>query len=155
MNVRPHIKRILLFLLSVVNVMMLQSARLSAQAERQVVLMKNGREYFGIVQIDSAHFFVMRTTGGEVTRLPVHESTLIKGQSGAPDTIVYEGSRFIGTTGPTVAGFIQVRTESGELITAALDRHKGNRRLVARELKISERTLYRKIKDYGLQETNC
>jgi transcriptional regulator with PAS, ATPase and Fis domain len=37
------------------------------------------------------------------------------------------------------------------MVATALDRHKGNRRTAARELNISERTLYRKIKDYGLQ----
>lgn len=37
-----------------------------------------------------------------------------------------------------------------KLITEALERHKGNRRVAARVLKISERTLYRKIKEYGL-----
>jgi transcriptional regulator with PAS, ATPase and Fis domain len=36
------------------------------------------------------------------------------------------------------------------MVATALDRHKGNRRNAARELNISERTLYRKIKDYGL-----
>jgi len=38
------------------------------------------------------------------------------------------------------------------MIIHALDRYAGNRRLAARDLRISERTLYRKIKDYGLQE---
>jgi transcriptional regulator with PAS, ATPase and Fis domain len=37
------------------------------------------------------------------------------------------------------------------MISGSLNRNKGNRRLAARELNISERTLYRKIKDYGLQ----
>ena len=37
------------------------------------------------------------------------------------------------------------------MISGSLDRNKGNRRLAARELNISERTLYRKIKDYELQ----
>ncbi|MEP0822802.1 MAG: sigma-54-dependent Fis family transcriptional regulator [Ignavibacterium sp.] len=37
-----------------------------------------------------------------------------------------------------------------QMIQRALDRHEGNRRLAARELNISERTLYRKIKEYGL-----
>lgn len=37
------------------------------------------------------------------------------------------------------------------MIANALDRNQGNRRLAAKELNISERTLYRKIKDYGLQ----
>ncbi|MBQ2514641.1 MAG: hypothetical protein II535_05545, partial [Bacteroidales bacterium] len=35
-------------------------------------------------------------------------------------------------------------------IIAALRRNKGNRKLSAKELGISERTLYRKIKEYGI-----
>lgn len=35
-------------------------------------------------------------------------------------------------------------------IVMALERHKGNRRLAAQELRISERTLYRKIKEYHI-----
>lgn len=36
------------------------------------------------------------------------------------------------------------------MIAEALERSKGNRRMAARALNISERTLYRKIKEYGL-----
>ena len=35
-------------------------------------------------------------------------------------------------------------------ITASLERHHGRRRDAAKELNISERTLYRKIKEYGI-----
>lgn len=38
-----------------------------------------------------------------------------------------------------------------EMIKKALERHKGRRRNAAIDLKISERTLYRKIKEYGLE----
>lgn len=38
-----------------------------------------------------------------------------------------------------------------ELIRQALERNDGRRKAAAAELKISERTLYRKIKDYGLE----
>ncbi|MDR1762683.1 MAG: sigma-54 dependent transcriptional regulator [Dysgonamonadaceae bacterium] len=38
-----------------------------------------------------------------------------------------------------------------ERIEKALARNKGNRRSAAKDLKISERTLYRKIKEYGLE----
>ncbi len=38
-----------------------------------------------------------------------------------------------------------------ELIKKVLDKYKGKRRPAARELNISERTLYRKIKEYGLE----
>lgn len=37
-----------------------------------------------------------------------------------------------------------------KMIISALDRFQGNRRLAAKTLNISERTLYRKIKEYGL-----
>jgi len=37
-----------------------------------------------------------------------------------------------------------------ELITKALEKHNGKRKLAADELGISERTLYRKIKEYGI-----
>jgi transcriptional regulator with PAS, ATPase and Fis domain len=37
------------------------------------------------------------------------------------------------------------------MIRKALERHKGKRRNAALDLKISERTLYRKIKEYGLE----
>jgi len=37
-----------------------------------------------------------------------------------------------------------------EMIQKALDKHKGKRKYAARELGISERTLYRKIKEYNI-----
>lgn len=37
-----------------------------------------------------------------------------------------------------------------EIIKKALEKHKGRRKNAAQDLKISERTLYRKIKEYGL-----
>ena len=36
-------------------------------------------------------------------------------------------------------------------IKQALERHRGRRRDAAKELNISERTLYRKIKEYGIE----
>ena len=39
-----------------------------------------------------------------------------------------------------------------DLIRKALIRSRGRRKLAAQELKISERTLYRKIKEYNLEE---
>ena len=38
-----------------------------------------------------------------------------------------------------------------ELIRRALDKHEGRRRNAAKELGISERTLYRKIREYGIK----
>jgi transcriptional regulator with PAS, ATPase and Fis domain len=36
-------------------------------------------------------------------------------------------------------------------ILSALERNKGKRRQAAKDLNISERTLYRKIKEYGIE----
>jgi transcriptional regulator with PAS, ATPase and Fis domain len=38
-----------------------------------------------------------------------------------------------------------------EMIQKALEKHKGKRKYAARELGISERTLYRKIKEYDIE----
>jgi DNA-binding NtrC family response regulator len=65
-------------------------------------------------------------------------------------------------TGPTVdaaasAGLVpgggsdlSLQDMEKRMITEALERYKGNRRVAARALNISERTLYRKIKEYGV-----
>ena len=39
-----------------------------------------------------------------------------------------------------------------ELIKKALEKHRGKRKYAASELGISERTLYRKIKEYNLND---
>lgn len=49
-------------------------------------------------------------------------------------------------------GVLSLDEMERKMIVNSLDRHKGNRRLAAKELNISERTLYRKIKEFGLQE---
>jgi transcriptional regulator with PAS, ATPase and Fis domain len=46
-------------------------------------------------------------------------------------------------------GKIQISREK-ELIQKALDKHRGRRKYAAEELGISERTLYRKIKEYAI-----
>ena len=38
-----------------------------------------------------------------------------------------------------------------DMIIKALERHKGKRKYAAQDLHISERTLYRKIKEYGIE----
>lgn len=46
---------------------------------------------------------------------------------------------------------LSLQDNEREMIIKALDKHKGKRRSAADELGISERTLYRKIKQYGLE----
>jgi len=45
---------------------------------------------------------------------------------------------------------LSIQDKEIELIKKALDKHRGKRKLAADELGISERTLYRKIKEYNL-----
>jgi DNA-binding NtrC family response regulator len=47
-------------------------------------------------------------------------------------------------------GAISLDEMERRMIVQSLERNRGNRRLAAKELNISERTLYRKIKEYGL-----
>jgi len=46
---------------------------------------------------------------------------------------------------------LALKTQEKELIERVLQRHKGKRRAAAIELGISERTLYRKIRDYNIE----
>ena len=46
---------------------------------------------------------------------------------------------------------LSLKDKEIELIQRALQKHKGKRKNAAKELQISERTLYRKIKQYNLQ----
>jgi len=47
-------------------------------------------------------------------------------------------------------GAMSLKEMERQMIRKAIERHSGNRRMAAKELKISERTLYRKIKEYDL-----
>lgn len=46
---------------------------------------------------------------------------------------------------------MSIRTSNRELIEKVLQKHAGNRKAAAAELEISERTLYRKIKQYNIE----
>jgi len=46
---------------------------------------------------------------------------------------------------------LSLEDKEKEFIQKALDKHKGKRKLAARELGISERTLYRKMNEYGIR----
>ena len=66
--------------------------------------------------------------------------------------------RFSDPSGPVVHDVVELESSSlslidseRELIIKALDKHKNKRKLAAAELGISERTLYRKIKEYDLK----
>jgi DNA-binding NtrC family response regulator len=51
----------------------------------------------------------------------------------------------------TVEETLSLEDVEKEMICKALERHNGRRKNAASDLQISERTLYRKIKEYGLE----
>jgi transcriptional regulator with PAS, ATPase and Fis domain len=51
----------------------------------------------------------------------------------------------------TVTESLSLEHKEIEMIRKALDKHKGRRKRAADELGISERTLYRKIKQYNIE----
>jgi transcriptional regulator with PAS, ATPase and Fis domain len=50
-----------------------------------------------------------------------------------------------------IEDLLSLEKQEMEMIRRALDKHRGKRKNAAQELGISERTLYRKIKEYGLE----
>jgi DNA-binding NtrC family response regulator len=66
-------------------------------------------------------------------------------------------SSFITPVNPPLTDHVEVEEESlsiegreKELIIKALEKYRGRRKNASKELGISERTLYRKIKEYGI-----
>ena len=47
---------------------------------------------------------------------------------------------------------LSIKDMEKDLITKALKKHRGKRKIAAKELGISERTLYRKISEYGIED---
>lgn len=98
---------------------------------------------------------------GEVT--PQHHSTgsgvaIMEHQISQPTTISIASTNSnkhddyeIQDTEEYVEEVISLENAEKELIRKALIRCRGRRKLAAQELKISERTLYRKIKEYNLE----
>ena len=71
-------------------------------------------------------------------------------QRQALDATKRAGGGPVPVDGGSVPG-VSLQEMEHRLIAEALARSKGNRRMAARTLNISERTLYRKIKEYGLE----
>jgi DNA-binding NtrC family response regulator len=78
-------------------------------------------------------------------------------QSSSPASATVPASPYITPTNTPVTEHIEVEEESlslenreKELIIKALEKYRGRRKNASKELGISERTLYRKIKEYGI-----
>lgn len=69
-----------------------------------------------------------------------------------PDFIHRPGRTDIQDTEELVEESLSLSDKEVEMIRKALEKYNGKRKLAAAELGISERTLYRKIKEYGLEK---
>lgn len=85
------------------------------------------------------------TTGDD---LPLHPDHLISTQPPARAT---RDEERIMDTEEIVEESLSLEEKEKELIRKALDKHNGKRKYAAQDLGISERTLYRKIKEYSIE----
>jgi len=74
-------------------------------------------------------------------------------QPSYPAPVILKSSRHdnIQDTEEFVEESLSLEDKEIEMIRKSLDKHNGKRKLAARELGISERTLYRKIKEYNIE----
>ena len=84
------------------------------------------------------------------TNATSHELTLTGNTLPAPQTTYqgYQSTHF--EKAEEVEESLSLEAKEKELIEKALDKHRGKRKYAAQDLGISERTLYRKIKEYDL-----
>jgi len=80
--------------------------------------------------------------GSEVANESVEPKNVNIRRSGDPD---------IQDTEEIIEESLSIEEKEKELISKALDKHQGKRKYAAEELGISERTLYRKIKEYKIE----
>lgn len=80
-------------------------------------------------------------------RIDDHEAILNK----KPSTISKKDEADIEDTEEIIEESLSLEEKEIELITKALEKHNGKRKYAAQDLGISERTLYRKIKEYNIE----
>lgn len=81
---------------------------------------------------------------------PAFPTSLVVHKPGTTDTTPCTEVGYSEVTEPVHAP-VTLEDREREAIRSALERHDGRRKAAAAELQISERTLYRKIKEYGLE----
>lgn len=80
------------------------------------------------------------------------EGSLVPGETAVKPIHFDATNKNIQDTVEFVEESLSLEDKEIELITKALEKHKGKRKYAAQELGISERTLYRKIKEYDIKK---
>ena len=94
-----------------------------------------------------ASYYTPATTSGD-TMIPVIQHPTAPSR---PATSLHNDDSIQDTEAVEEAEAMSLDEAEKEMIKKALERNRGRRRAAAKELDISERTLYRKIKSYGLE----
>lgn len=92
--------------------------------------------------------------GEPVEQIPVVEEITVRQPRNPHAIIPYSPIEELNPIAPKKAATDvtpQPQMDEKEMIRKALERNDGRRKATAKELNISERTLYRKIKDYELE----
>ena len=82
-------------------------------------------------------------------RIPNSKQPVILSHPNANQAVVVDGKDF--HESETIEESLSLMDKEKELITKALKKHRNKRKNAADDLGISERTLYRKIKEYGIE----
>ena len=103
---------------------------------------------------DNTPMHYLQSASGMVTDAPLVEHTPVSQVVASPKPRVKEVTpeemRDVQETEEYIEENLSLDEVEKEMIKKALERHHGKRKGAANDLKISERTLYRKIKEYGL-----
>ena len=75
---------------------------------------------------------------------------LFRSRASGADYQLHPSRSNIQDTEEIIEESLSLSDKEAEMINKALEKHKGKRKLAAKELGISERTLYRKIKEYDI-----
>ena len=92
----------------------------------------------------------LKNAGHLISNIDQPSSSIINNGNVQPSSINKVDESNIEDTEEFVEESLSLEDKEIELIKKALDRHNGKRKYAAQELGISERTLYRKIKEYDI-----
>lgn len=81
----------------------------------------------------------------------IEENDSAEAKPSSVDSITRQTSNNIQDTEEVVEESLSLSDKEIEMIKKALEKYNGKRKMAAHELGISERTLYRKIKEYGIE----
>jgi DNA-binding NtrC family response regulator len=107
---------------------------------------------FGIIRNDGISPEIEQDNEGIISKLTHDFKNLDKSEE---EPLYHEMYEDASTThiahSEVIEDLLSLEKQEMEMIRRALDKHRGKRKNAAQELGISERTLYRKIKEYGLE----